>query len=176
MIRDGIPVTNPARTLLDLAGQVGADELAEAINEAHVHRLVSQATLLHLIPKNRGRPGIRSLRSICADGRRMTRSAAERRFLSLLRRTQLPLPQTNAKLGGYEVDFLWPDEGLVVETDGWAAHSSRAAFERDRKRDAELAGLGISVIRVTWRQLSEEPAATARLIRKALAARVAEPS
>lgn len=60
----------------------------------------------------------------------------------------------NATVGGFEVDFLWRDHGLVVEVDGFAFHSSSAAFERDRVRDATLAAAGVGVMRVTWRQLA----------------------
>jgi very-short-patch-repair endonuclease len=72
------------------------------------------------------------------------------------------------------VDFLWPRERLVVEIDGFAFHASAASFERDRRRDAELTGAGMRVIRVTWRQLADEPEAVlARLVRAlALAGRL----
>jgi very-short-patch-repair endonuclease len=56
----------------------------------------------------------------------------------------------NVKVDPYEVDFLWRDLGLVVETDGWATHRSRAAFEVDRMRDAELNARGYDVLRFTY--------------------------
>jgi very-short-patch-repair endonuclease len=127
--------------------------------------------MFDLVRASAGRPGVRALRAICGESRRLTRSGAERRFLSLLRESHLPLPETNAKLAGHEVDFIWRGARLVVETDGWAAHSSRTAFERDRRRDAELAARGFQVIRVTWRQLATEPAGTLALLARALAAR-----
>jgi very-short-patch-repair endonuclease len=68
------------------------------------------------------------------------------------------------RVGRYEVDLLWRESSLIVEVDGYAYHSSRAAFERDRARDAELQAAGWRVLRVTWRQIVEEPeAVVARL-------------
>jgi hypothetical protein len=69
----------------------------------------------------------------------------------------LPRPEANVRIEGYEVDFLWPTERFVVEIDGFAYHSSRARFEADRRRDAHLAAAGYHVIRVTWRQIRDEP-------------------
>src|SRR3954467_1644005 len=84
----------------------------------------------------------------------LTRSEAERRLLELVRAARLPLPETNVRLGRHEVDFLWRAEGLVVEGDGSAFHSSRRAFERDRRRDAELLTMGLVVVRLTWRDMA----------------------
>jgi very-short-patch-repair endonuclease len=55
------------------------------------------------------------------------------------------------------VDFLWPEQRLIVEVDGYEFHRSREAFERDRARDAALLAAGHRVMRVTWRQLTSEP-------------------
>ena len=81
-----------------------------------------------------------------------------------MRAARLPRPETNVRVAGYEVDFLWRDHKLVVEVDGFAFHATRAAFERDRARDATLQAAGYRVIRLTWRQLTDEPhAVVARL-------------
>jgi very-short-patch-repair endonuclease len=87
----------------------------------------------------------------------MTRSEAERRLLTLIERAALPRPRTNTRVGRYEVDALWPETRLIVEVDGFAFHGTRAAFERDRRRDADLTAMGFRVVRVTWRQLVDEP-------------------
>ena len=102
-----------------------------------------------------------AIRALLAAGAEpaFTRSEAETRFLMLVRKAQLPAPATNVALRGYEVDFLWRAEGLVVEIDGFAFHSSSAAFECDRRRDAVLAAAGLRVLRITWRQISQEPEA-----------------
>ena len=89
----------------------------------------------------------------------LTRSHAERRLLALLRRARCPDPETNRWLAGYEVDLLWAAQRLVVEFDGFQFHADRAAFERDRRRDAELQARGYRVIRVTWRHLIDDPEA-----------------
>jgi very-short-patch-repair endonuclease len=68
----------------------------------------------------------------------------------------------------YVVDFLWREECLIVEVDGWDAHRMRSAFEEDRARDARLAVLGYSVLRFTWWQVEDEPRAVARTVRELL--------
>jgi hypothetical protein len=99
-----------------------------------------------------------------------SRSELERRFAALCDEHALPLPSFNVYLHGHEVDALWEDHRLVVELDGWEWHRSRAAFERDRRRDAELTRAGYTVIRFTWRQLEDEPAFVAETIVQALGA------
>ena len=96
--------------------------------------------------------------------------------LELIRAARLPEPETNAKVGGHEVDFLWREQRLVVEVDGYAFHSSRSSFERDRRRDAELARERLRVMRVTWRQIDGDPVATAAALAGALAAQERRPS
>jgi very-short-patch-repair endonuclease len=76
-----------------------------------------------------------------------TRSRPERLLLDAIRRAGLPEPETNVKIGRWEVDFLWRDPGLVVEVDAYSTHSSPRAFERDRRKDAELTTLGLTVQR-----------------------------
>jgi very-short-patch-repair endonuclease len=105
-----------------------------------------------------------------AGGPALTRSEAEARLLSLIRTARLPAPSTNARLHGLEVDFLWPEQRLVVEVDGFTFHGDRAAFERDRERDATLVASGFRVIRVTWRQLVDQPLVVVARIASALAA------
>jgi very-short-patch-repair endonuclease len=158
---DGIPVTSPTRTLLDLASVVGRAELERAVARAERLELVDRADLSALIARGRGRPGIPLLRAVMEQpgGPVLTRSEAEERFLALIRRFRLPPPVVNARVAGYEVDFLWRAEGIAVEVDGFAYHSSARRFERDRRRDADLAAAGIQVIRVTWRQIVREPEA-----------------
>jgi very-short-patch-repair endonuclease len=163
---DGIPTTAPARTLLDLAATASSRTLERALNEAQVLKLTTPPRLLPLLARHPRHRGTKALRALVdpAGTRGFTRSEAERRLLALIRAAGLPLPRANVKLGPYEVDFLWPAQRLVVEVDGFRYHSSRVAFERDRARDAELAALGYRVVRVTWRQIAEEPyAVVARL-------------
>jgi very-short-patch-repair endonuclease len=164
---DGIPITSPARTLLDLAVVVPTDAFERALAEAEARRLVRERDLKDVLSRNRGRRGAGVLRAFFVGQEAvLQRSRAERRLLSLVRAAALPAPELNTRLGRFEVDFLWRAERLVVEVDGYAFHGGRAAFERDRRRDAELQSEGLRVMRITWRQLVGEPdAVVARLTR-----------
>jgi very-short-patch-repair endonuclease len=170
---DRIPVTSPARTLLDLASVVRPHVLERALAESQVRRLVDRQSIADQLRRHPSRPGIRALRRICEleRGPSLTRSEAERRMLQLLRAAELPQSLLNAKAGRYEVDFLWPEQRVVLEVDGYAYHSNRRAFERDRRRDATLAASGYTVLRVTWRQLVEAPEAVVARLAATLAPR-----
>jgi very-short-patch-repair endonuclease len=169
----GIPATAPARTLLDLATVLPPYLLERAIAEAQVRRLVRRRDLIDQLERNRGRRGTRMVRRLLdlERGPAFTRSEAERKLLTLLRAAALPVPRVNSRAEGYEVDFMWREHRLVLELDGFAFHSSRAAFERDRARDAALAAAGYTVIRITWRQLVDMPEAVVARIARALAVR-----
>ena len=86
-----------------------------------------------------------------------TRSRFERAFFAALRNAGLPRPLVNHSVPPYIADFAWPDQRVVVETDGWRFHGHRLAFEDDRARDADLAARGWIVVRITWRQLQSSP-------------------
>jgi very-short-patch-repair endonuclease len=169
---EGIPLTAPSRTLLDLAGGLDPRELESACGEALVRRLTSQAALRRLARDSAGRRGARPLRSLldAEAGPALTRSEAEERLIALVRDADFPPPEVNIRVHGHLVDFLWRSERVVVEVDGYRFHSSRAAFERDRVRDAELEEAGLWVIRVTWRQLTEHPFGVVARLARALAA------
>lgn len=163
-----LAVTAPARTLLDLAHQA-PDVLPRALNEALVQRLVRPAELDAVL--RHGRPGTTRLRTALDDGPTPTRSTAERRLLTLLGRGDLPRPRTNDHVLGHEVDAHWPEARVVLEFDSFAFHAPRAAFERDRLRDARLTAAGYAVVRVTWRQVTERPEAVAARLAAVLARR-----
>ena len=78
-------------------------------------------------------------------------------MLGLVHQAGLPQPEVNHPLGRYVVDFAWLDHHVLVETDGYAVHGHRAAFESDRARDADLHAQGYTVLRFTWRQVADEP-------------------
>lgn len=160
--RHGIPVTGPARTLVDFAEQATTAQLERALNEARVRQRVSDRSLEGAIERAGWHRGASRLARLLEQerGPGITRKEMERRFLQLIRRARLPLPETNANVLGKERDFFWPEHNLVVETDGWETHSTRAAFESDRHRDAELTANGYRVLRFTWRQITKEPEAT----------------
>jgi very-short-patch-repair endonuclease len=94
-------------------------------------------------------------------------------MLALCRRHRLPKPEINLKIDRFEVDFLWREERLIVEVDGWVSHRSRSAFEEDRARDARLKVLGFNVLRFTWRQIVQDRASVAKTIRALLRSRAA---
>jgi very-short-patch-repair endonuclease len=166
-----IPITKPARTLVDLGASVRLRDLEQAIAEAYARRMVTPGALEAVLARGGRTRGGAILRRLLDEdeGPALTRSEAEARLLDLIRRAQLPQPAVNARLGRHEVDFLWRRERLIVEVDGFRFHSSRVAFERDRIRDAELQGRGFRVIRVTWRQIVNEPEAMLVRIARALA-------
>jgi very-short-patch-repair endonuclease len=166
----GIPVTSPARVLLDIAGIVDEWRLERAVAEAYALRLTSERQLEGLLARTGPHRGKAALRSIVEGGKpALTRSEAEERLLALIREADLSRPEVNTMVGGFEVDFFWREHRLVVEVDGYAFHSSRAAFERDRRRDGALQAAGFHVIRLTWRQIVAESDATAALLARALA-------
>jgi very-short-patch-repair endonuclease len=156
---EGLPVTGPLRTLVDLAAVLAMRELEQAVAEAQALRLVPR----RLPPAQPFPPALRALFDATPA---LTRSEAEERLLALVRKARLPAPRVNSRVAGHEVDLQWPDRRLAVEVDGYAVHSHRRAFERDRIRDADLVAAGYRVLRFTWRQITQEPeAVVARLAR-----------
>ncbi len=167
---NGIPITSPARSLLDFASRAAGDELERAIGEAYALELTTERELRSTIDRNPHRGGVAALKAELdrEGGPAWTRSEAERRMKRLLRKARLPVPLTNQCIAGFEADFLWPEYKLIVEVDGYQFHGHRQAFERDRKRDAAHALAGYTVIRITWIQLTEDPMAVAVTIARAL--------
>jgi len=145
--RDGIPVTSVKRTIDDLDG---------CVPPYLVGRARRQAELM----------GVR----LAGPERKRTRSDLEDLFLSICRRQRLPPPEVNAKLGRWEVDFLWREQRVAVETDSFAYHRGSVAFESDHARDLDLRSAGYAVLRFTERQLEEEPGRVASDVARALAA------
>src|SRR5439155_7001027 len=124
-----------------------------------------------VLDRAEGRHGTTVLARLIDDRTRSTtisRSEAEERMLALIRRAQLPAPEMNADLHGYSVDFLWRQHRLVVEVDGHTYHTTKSAFERDRRKDATLQSAGWLVIRFTWQQIHDEPYAVIAQLAQAL--------
>jgi very-short-patch-repair endonuclease len=176
--RDGIPVTTPTRTLLDLAPLISPQELERAATEAEIHRLGSPTSLDALVARYPRREGTAAIRRLLRDrqiGRNVTKRDLELRFLAFLDANRLPRPRINARIDlsrqSPTVDCLWPEPRLVAELDGYATHGTRVAFETDRARDRELQVAGYRVIRITWRQLTDDDALLAAQLRSLLAAR-----
>ncbi|MEA2320621.1 MAG: hypothetical protein QOD81_471 [Solirubrobacteraceae bacterium] len=171
-LHDGIPVTTLARTLLDLAAGLPRRQLERALEQAEILRLLDAASIdaiCRVHPNHRGTTKLRAALAGYDPAGALTKSDLEKRMLALCRAHALPPPLVNSIAAGLEVDFLFPDQRLVVETDGWAYHRTRAAFERDRRRDATLARAGHRVLRFTDRQVEREPQTVAETIAAALA-------
>ena len=141
----GIPVTTPARTLLDLAPLLPSPVLARMI-DATPNRGADVMALLSRYPRRAGAP---KLRALAARVQPMTRSDLEAKVLDAIGRAGLPQPQVNVVINGYEVDFVWREHGVIAELDTYMTHGSRTAFERDRERDRKLAIAGWTVVRIT---------------------------
>ena len=161
----GIPVTTPARTLLDLADVLDDRALTRALNEAQVLRLTAPAHLTTFLTSHPGRRTSRLARELSATA---TRSHLEDDFLRFLRRHRLPIPELNQHIAGHEVDAVWRDRRLVAELDGYAFHHTRHAFEHDRDRDADLLDAGFSTLRITHRRLSRHATKEADRLRHLL--------
>jgi very-short-patch-repair endonuclease len=148
-LRNGIAVTTPARTLKDLHRTVKEEVYERAVRRALDLRWITSDDL--------------------KAEEEFTRSKLERLMFRFCRQHRLPQPEVNARVDRFEVDFLWRDQKVIVETDSWRHHGDRAAFERDRARDAHLQSLGFRVLRFTWRQIRETPVFVARTLRALLA-------
>jgi very-short-patch-repair endonuclease len=143
--RERIPVTTVARTVEDLRGVVPSYLVRRAIRQAEFMGL-----RLDGIETNR------------------TRSDLEEEFLRLCELHGLPMPEVNAKVGRWEVDFLWRQQRLVVEIDSFAYHCGSITFQDDRARDLDLRGAGFAVHRFSERQLEEEPGRVVADVARAL--------
>jgi very-short-patch-repair endonuclease len=170
-----IPVTTPARTLLDLAAVVSHEALEKAINEAERLHLASTTSLADLLHRHHRRPGTPAIQRILDAGFvgvTVTKSKLEDDFLAFLDNHGLPRPDVNPNMpidGRWKMpDCVWRAASLIVELDGYETHGTRSAFENDRARDRALQVAGWRVVRVTWRQLHERPAVIASQLRTLL--------
>jgi len=170
----GMPITNPARTLIDCAADLATRELAGAVEQAQVKGLVTKRELAAALDRAPRRLGARALRSLIDDPA-FTRSEAERRLVALLRSAGLGSPAFNHPVRGFEVDAIWHVERVIVEFDSYAFHATRMAFERDRRRDAVLTRAGYVVLRTTWHELTQQPFVLIARIAEALALGAAAP-
>jgi predicted transcriptional regulator of viral defense system len=168
--RHRIPVTTPARTLLDLAGTLPRASLRRAIAQAEALRIFDLRALQRVLDRNGSCKGAGILAAMIKDWAdvELTRSELEALFLELCASEGIPRPATNALVGKYEVDFLWPSHRVIVEVDGHQHHGTRTAFERDRLRDARLTVAGYRVVRFTYRQVVRDPGHVAAVLRSLL--------
>jgi very-short-patch-repair endonuclease len=168
----GIPLTTVARTLLDLAAAVDPARLERAVNEADKLDLIDPEALRRWLDSRGGEPGAPALRALLDRATfRLSDSELERRFRPLALAAGLPQPQTKQRLNGFEVDFVWPELGLVVETDGLRYHRTAATQARDLRRDQTHIARGLTTLRFSHHQVAHE-ADWVRSVLEATAARL----
>jgi hypothetical protein len=156
----GIPVTSVERVMLDIAGRMDTRQLERMLVAADRSGRLSWPALRRALDRPGGRKGVGRLRRLAeqVDPRAAeTRSPTEIDFLALCRKVGLPLPQVNVQVEGRLVDFFWPEARLIVETDGYAYHNDRPAFERDHESTVALTAAGYEVHRATHRMLERNP-------------------
>jgi very-short-patch-repair endonuclease/predicted transcriptional regulator of viral defense system len=168
----GIAVTRVARTLFDLAETVPRSAAQRALERAEGLQLFDLLAMQTMIDLHRTRRGSRRLAAILAEYEddELTRSELENQFLALCADHGVPRPRVNSQVEDYTVDFFWPAQRLIAETDSRRYHATRAAFERDRARDAALTVGGYRVVRFTHRQIQREPASVAGTLLALIAA------
>lgn len=179
----GIPCTTADRLLVDLAGVQGIDQLRDAVAMAATLRVLDVAAVDAVLaggPRRRGAPALRTVldewRPVAETARHSTfRSLFEAKLLPLVVAAGLPIPKVNARVQTaervLEVDLLWPTERLVLEADSRKHHAIDLAFEEDHKRTRELIAADYEVLRVTWREVEDEPTAVFAVLRARLVAR-----
>jgi very-short-patch-repair endonuclease len=174
LVRDGIPVTSPFRTIFDLASVVQMRELERAFHEAEARELTDKVSLPMLLERYPGRRGSRNIRALL-EARLpvgITRNDFEEAFVAVVDRYGLRRPRMNAPLAMrgrfFEIDALWEPERVAVELDSRSIHGTHKKFENDRLRDRTLVAEGWRIMRITWRQLQEEPTEIAGDLRSAL--------
>jgi hypothetical protein len=153
----GIPVTTVPRTLVDLAAVLAIDDLARACHEAGVRHGTAPADIEAVLARRPRSTGAAKLRRILRGDVRLTLSRLEARFLARLGEVGLPLPLTNRPAGGRRVDCRWPERRLSVELDSYRYHSSRHAWEQDRRREREAFARGDDFRRYTYGDVVESP-------------------
>jgi hypothetical protein len=167
---EGIPVTAVPRVLLDMAAAIRFDQLERLVERSEERGLFDLRQVEDLLARTVGHHGHGRLRRaiVLYKPSSFTRSGMERRFLELVVEAGLPQPRTNFVEHGFELDCYWPERRFAVELDLFETHGTRAAFERDRKRQEDLLLAGISMTRATGPRLEREPRAVIERISRLL--------
>jgi len=154
----GIPVTTPVQTLIDLSTELAPLGVERAVNEADKHDLIDPETLRRKLDRYVGEPGVKALCALL-DKRtfRLSDSDLEVLFRPIAMEAGLPLPLTKEIVNGFEVDFFFPDLGLVVETDGLRYHRTPSTQSRDARRDRAHILAGTTPLRFTHYEIKYEP-------------------
>jgi very-short-patch-repair endonuclease len=170
----GIAVTSPARTLVDLAAVLDAEELARACHQAGVRHHTTPRQVEAVLARRPNGRGAAKLRAVLRGEVKVTLSKLEAVFLERLRGAGLPLPETNRPAGGRRVDCRWPDQRLTVELDSYRYHNTRHAWEQDRRREREAHARGDQLRRYTYNDVLDSPRLMVSELR-ALLSRAASP-
>jgi very-short-patch-repair endonuclease len=153
----GISITTVPFTLIALAAQLSAEDLARACHEAGVLYDTTPRQVDEVLARRPNAPGTRRLRAVLNGDTKVTLSKLEQLFLTLLRDHGLSLPQTNRPAGTRRVDCRWPAHRLTVELDGYRYPRSRHAWEQDRRREREAHARGDEFRRYTYGDVLESP-------------------
>jgi hypothetical protein len=178
-VERGIPVTTIERVLVDAAGRRDARQLERIFVQAYKTGRLYWPRLGRALERGRGLKGIGTLRHIAheVDPQALeTKSVTEIDFLALCREANLPTPSVNVLVEGHLIDFLWPAQKVVVETDSWSHHRDHPTFERDHQTDVDLIGAGYDVHRTTYKMLERNPDPFLKNVRRALHTRTASTS
>ena len=162
-VRDGIPVTNVPRTLVDLSNLLTPHQLANVMHEAAFRNLFDERAVRAAMNRANGRRNIHVLSkalALNASGSAGTRSELEDRFLALTSKSGLPEPLVNTKVHDIEVDFHWPDQNLIVEVDG-PGHTRPRTRREDKDRDARLRAAGHTLTRIAGHEIERQPGTVA---------------
>jgi very-short-patch-repair endonuclease len=173
-IKHGLPVTSPARTLLDIAVTATARQLELAFDRGIVEKTVRPAHVRDVLDRaggHRGRARLAALVDREGGGTTITSSPPEEQMLALIQRAGLPVPRVNAPFGQWKLDFYWPDARFVLEVDSYGFHSSRYRFQRDRRKDNALRRADIEVMRIVGTEIGERSHSLVVDITRALARR-----
>jgi predicted transcriptional regulator of viral defense system len=170
----GIRVTSPARTLLDCAPRLKDKALTRAVNGALLSNYLKRSQLAELLERSKPGPAVERLIPFVTNQDGPTRSPFEDDLLPFCEQYGLPRPSVNTIVGGNEVDAFFEAEKLIVELDGYETHSSRAAFEGDRNRDADALASGLGTVRITKARMRDEPDQEAARLHAILRVRRAE--
>jgi predicted transcriptional regulator of viral defense system len=156
--RRNIPVTDIVRTLIDLMAESGLPVVERAVNEADKRNLITPDALRQRLVDHAGEAGVRPLRQLLDKYTvRLADSDLEVLFRPIAEAAGLPTPSTKQIVNGYEVDFLWADLGLIVETDGLRYHRTPSTQARDARRDRAHVLAGMTPLRFTHYEIKHEP-------------------
>ncbi|HEU4705701.1 MAG TPA: hypothetical protein VFS64_00760 [Solirubrobacterales bacterium] len=164
-VRQGIPVTAVPRTLMDLAIRAQPPTLDGYLERAEDRELLDVRAIEDVLGRaggHRGRGPLGRALAIYRPDPAFTRSKFERHFRRLVKAAGLPVPAMNFNVAEFELDACWPELRFAVELDLFETHGSRAAFERDRRRQEELKLIGVEMIQITKPRLDSEPKAVLR--------------